>query len=66
MALQDFPDSPVVKTLPFDAADKGSIPGQGARIPHASKPKNQNTKQKQCCNKFDSLKWSTLKKKKNL
>ena len=53
MVLQDFPDSPVAKTLPFDAGDKGSIPGQGARIPHASKPKHQNIKQKQNCNKFD-------------
>ena len=65
MALQDFPDSPVVKTLPFDAGDKGSIPGQGARIPHASKPKNQNIKQKQYCNKFDKeSKMVHIKKKK--
>ena len=53
MALQDFPDSPVVKTLPFDAGDKGSDPVQGARIPHASKPKHQNINQKQYCNNFD-------------
>ena len=25
----------------------------GAKIPHASQPKNQNTKQKQYCNKFN-------------
>ena len=31
---------------------RGSIPGQGAKIPHASGPKNQNIKQKQYCNKF--------------
>ena len=31
----------------------GSIPGQGAKIPHASWPKNQNIKQKQYCNKFN-------------
>ena len=29
------------------------IPGQGAKIPHASGPKNQNIKQKQYCNKFN-------------
>ena len=33
--------------------DAGSIPGQGARIPHASGPKNQNTEHKQYCNKFN-------------
>ena len=27
-----------------NAEDVGLIPGQGAKIPHASMPKNQNTK----------------------
>ena len=40
----DFPGSPVVKTSPSRA---GSISGWGAKIPHASRPKNQNIKQKQ-------------------
>ena len=31
----------------------GSIPGQGAKIPHTVGPKNQNIKQKQYCNKFN-------------
>ena len=31
----------------------GSIPGQGAKILHASQPKNQNIKEKQYCNKFN-------------
>ena len=31
----------------------GSVPGQGAKIPHALQPKNQNIKQKQQCNKFN-------------
>ena len=31
----------------------GSILGQGAKIPHALRPKNQNIKQKQYCNKFN-------------
>ena len=49
----DFPGGPVVKTLPSNAGGAGSIPGQGAKIPHASWPKNQNIKQKQYCNKFN-------------
>ena len=31
---------------------EGSIPGQGAEIPHASLSEEQNIKQKQQCNKF--------------
>ena len=42
----------MVKTLPSNAGDAGLIPGQGAKIPHALRPKNQNIKQKQYCNKF--------------
>ena len=43
----------VLKTLPSNAGVVGSIPGWGAKIPHASQPKNQNIKQKKpCCNKF--------------
>ena len=44
---------PVVKTLPSNAEAVGSIPGWGAKIPHALRPKNQNIKQKQYCNKFN-------------
>ena len=33
---QDFPDGPVVKNLPYNAKNMGSIPGQGAKIPHAT------------------------------
>ena len=43
----------MVKTLPSNAGGVGSIPGWGAKIPHASQPKNQNIKQKQYCNKFN-------------
>ena len=50
---RDFPGSPVVKTLPSNAWGVGSIPGWGAKIPHASWPENQNKKQKQYCNKFN-------------
>ena len=43
----------MVKTLPSNAGGAGSVPGQGARIPHALGPKNQNIKQKRYCNKFN-------------
>ena len=42
----DFPGGPVVRTSPSNAGGVGSIPGQGARIPHAWQPKSQNIKQK--------------------
>ena len=44
--VRDFPGGPVVKTSPSNAGGTGSIPGWGAKIPHASWPKNQNIKQK--------------------
>ena len=50
---KDFLDSPVVKTSPSNASGAGSIPGQGAKIPHAAGPKNQNIKQKQNYNQFN-------------
>ena len=40
----DFPGGPGVKILPSNAGGVGSIPGQGAKIPHALWPKNQNKK----------------------
>ena len=46
-----FPGSPVVKASPSNAGGAGLIPGQGANIPHASRPENQNIKQKQYWNK---------------
>ena len=53
--LRDFPGKSVVKTLPFNARGTGLIPDQGAKIPHASGPKNpqKTIKQKQCCNKLN-------------
>ena len=38
----DLPGGPAVKTSLSNAGSVGSIPGQGAKIPHASQPKNQN------------------------
>ena len=32
---RDFPGGPVVKNLPSNAGDVGSIPGRGTKIPHA-------------------------------
>ena len=43
----------MVGTLPSNAEAAGSIPGQGAKIPHALWSKNQNIKQKQYCNKVN-------------
>ena len=48
----DFPGGPVVKTSPSSAEDVGLIPGQGAKILHTLRPKNQSIKQKQYYNKF--------------
>ena len=42
----DFPGSPVVTTSPSNEGGAGSIPGRGAKIPHALEPKNQNKKKK--------------------
>ena len=38
---RDFPDGPVVKTLPSNIESMGSIPGQGAKISHSSQPKKK-------------------------
>ena len=39
--LSGLPGGPVDKTLPSNAVGVGSIPGQEAKIPHASRPKKQ-------------------------
>ena len=39
--IRDFPGGPVVKTLPSNSGGAGSIPGQGAKIPHASQTKSK-------------------------
>ena len=39
---RDFPGGPVVKTSPSNSGSAGSGPGWGTKIPHASRPKNQN------------------------
>ena len=35
-SYRDFPFGPVVKNLPSNAEDTGSIPGRGTKIPHAT------------------------------
>ena len=49
----NFPGSPMVKTSPSNGAGTGSIPGWRAKMPRASRPKNQNRRQKQYCNKLN-------------
>ena len=39
--MKGLPGSSVVKTLPSKAGGMGLIPGQGTKIPHASRAKNQ-------------------------
>ena len=41
-----FPGSPGIKTLPSNPGTVGLIPGQGAKIPHASWPKKTEHKTK--------------------
>ena len=49
----DFPCDPVVKILPAHAGGAALIPSWETEVPHALWPKNQNIKQKQCCNKIN-------------
>ena len=42
-SLQDCLGGPVGKNLPANAGDTGSIPGQGARIPHGTEPLRPHT-----------------------
>ena len=51
----DFPGGPVVKTLPSSAGGAGLIPDRVTKIPHASRAKAQNIKQKQHCNRADKV-----------
>ena len=40
-SLRDFPGVSVIQTSLSNAGGAGSIPGQEAKIPHASRPKKQ-------------------------
>ena len=48
-----FETSPVIQSLTLFHPGKSLIPGQGAKSPCTSGPKNQNIKHKQYCNKFN-------------
>ena len=50
---RDLPGSPLGKTSLFNAGGIDVVPGQRAKIPRASQPKNQNMKQKKYCDKFN-------------
>jgi len=41
---EDLPGGPVVKVSPSSAEGAGLIPGRGAQIPHASRPKTREKK----------------------
>ena len=43
----------MVGTSPSNSGGAGSIPGRGARVPHASRPKDQNKKKRQYSSKFN-------------
>ena len=61
----DYPGSPMVKTLSFNAGGAGSIPGQEVKIPLAlsQKKKPEYKKQKQCCSNKDFKNDSYILKK---
>ena len=48
-----FPSGPAVKTSLSNAGSMGSIPGWETKIPHDSRPKTQNMKQKRYPNEFN-------------
>ena len=65
--FRDFPSGPVVGTSPSNSGGACSIPDRGTRIPHASQSRNQNTEQKQYCNKCNKdFKYGPHQKKKTL
>ena len=53
--LYAVPGSPVVKTSSSNAGGVGTTTGLGTKTPHASRAKNRNIKQKQCCFKFNKV-----------
>ena len=45
---KDFPGGPVVKSLPSNARDAGSIPGWGTKVPHAAEQLSPRTAARVC------------------
>ena len=61
--MWDFPGGPVVNTSSSNAGDAGSIPGQGAKIPHAFRPqKPKHIRSNIVTNSIKTLKMVHLKK----
>ena len=48
ITVSNFPGGPVIKNLPSNARDAGSIPGQGTKIPHASEQPSAATPEAAC------------------
>lgn len=48
--MWDFPGGLIVNISSSNVGDAGSIPSPEAKIPCASWQKNENIKQKECCN----------------
>ena len=61
--MRDLPGDPGIKIVASNAGFESLIPGQKAEIPDVSWPRSQNTKQKQYCNEFNSLKMVQSKNK---
>ena len=48
--LRDLPGAPMVKNLPSNVKESGSMPGQRTKIPHATtKSLSATTKDLTCC-----------------
>ena len=54
--LRDFLSSPAGKTSPSNTSSVGSIPCQGAKIPHALQPKKKKTRSNIITNSIKTLK----------
>ena len=52
---EDFPDDPVVKTLPSSAEGASLTPEQGTVNPHALQPKHQKKKKKKKKHRSNSV-----------
>ena len=55
----DFPGDPVVKNLPCNAQDLGSIPGGGTRIPYAVVSLRVHGNYRACVPQLESLRATT-------
>ena len=51
--MRDFPGCSMVKTSSSNAGGVVSIPGRGAKIPHASWPESQTQNRSSIVNKFN-------------